>query len=114
MLIANEPTSPDYQWVAWEPSKQYRYPALFSAAVPICDGGDVIQYDNRIKKIPFRVFHGAADAVVDVNESRRMVKKLESLKVNILYKEYTDVNHNSWNNAFAESDFLSWMVSYKK
>ncbi len=90
----------------------YRYPKLFSAAVPICGGGDTSLYDKRVKKIPFRVFHGDADAVVGVNESRQMVKKLESLKVNVFYKEYPGVNHNSWDNAFAEPDFLSWMFSH--
>ena len=92
----------------------YRYPKLFAVAVPICGGGDVILYDKRVKKIPFRVFHGDADVVVSVNESRRMVQKLQSLKVRVLYKEYPGVNHNSWDNAFAEPDFLSWMFSHKK
>lgn len=92
----------------------FRYPKLFAAAVPICGGGDTIRYDKRVKKIPFRVFHGGADAVVSVNESRQMVKKLQSLKVNVIYKEYPAVNHNSWDNAFAEVDFLSWMFDQKK
>lgn len=92
----------------------YRYPKLFAAAVPICGGGDTIRYDKRVKKIPFRVFHGDSDAVVGVNESRQMVKKFQSLKVNVIYKEYPGVNHNSWDNAFAEPDFLSWMFSQKK
>lgn len=92
----------------------YRYPKLFAAAIPICGGGDTIRYDKRVKKIPFRVFHGDADVVIGVNESRQMVKKLKSLHVNVIYKEYPGVNHNSWDNAFAEPDFLSWMFSQKK
>ncbi len=92
----------------------YRYPKLFAAALPICGGGDTTRYNKRVKKIPFRVFHGDSDDVVSVNESRQMVKKLESLKVNVTYKEYPGINHNSWDNAFAEPDFLSWMFSKKK
>jgi predicted peptidase len=92
----------------------YRYPKLFAAAATICGGGDTIRYDNRVKKIPFRVFHGDADVVISVNESRQMVKKLQSLNVSVNYKEYPGVNHNSWDNAFAEPDFLSWMFSKKK
>lgn len=91
-----------------------RFPKLFAAAVPICGGGDTIRYDKRVKNIPFRVFHGDADAVIAVNESRQMVKKLESLSVRVTYKEYPGVNHNSWDNAFVEPDFLSWMFSQKK
>lgn len=92
----------------------YRYPKLFSAATPICGGGDVAQYDKRVRKIPFSIYHGDSDVVVGVNESRKMVEKLKSLKANVTYKEYPGVNHNSWDNAFAEPDYLSWMFSYKK
>jgi predicted peptidase len=92
----------------------YRYPKLFAAAVPICGGGDAVRYDKRINKIPFRIFHGSADAVVDVKYSQQMVEKLKALKATVLYTEYPGVNHNSWDNAFAEPDFLNWMFANKK
>lgn len=92
----------------------YRYPKLFAAAMPICGAGDVAKYDKRVTKVPFRVFHGAVDAVVDVTNSQQMVEKLKSLNASVLYTEYPNVNHNSWDNAFAESDFLSWMFSKKR
>jgi predicted peptidase len=92
----------------------YRFPKLFAAAMPICGGGDVKSYDKRVSKIPFWVFHGAVDAVVDVKYSREMVEKLKALNVKVKYSEYPGVNHNSWDNAFAEPEFLSWMFSMKK
>ncbi len=92
----------------------YRYPKLFAAAMPICGGGDVARYDKRVAKVPFRVFHGAVDAVVDVKESQKMVERLKTLKASVNYTEYPNVNHNSWENAFAEPDFLSWMFSKKR
>ena len=92
----------------------YRNPKLFAAATPICGGGDVVRYDKRVAKIPFRVFHGSVDAVVDVKHSQQMVEKLKTLKVNVIYTEYPNVNHNSWDNAFAEPDFLSWKFSKKR
>jgi len=92
----------------------YRNPKLFAAATPICGGGDAARYDKRVAKIPFRVFHGSADAVVDVKHSRQMVEKLRTMKVSVNYTEYPNVNHNSWDNAFAEPDFLSWMFSKKR
>ena len=92
----------------------YRYPDLYAAALPICGGGDTKQYDKRIAKIPFWIFHGSADAVVDPQLSRDMVEKLKSLKADVKYTEYPGVNHNSWINAFAEPDYLSWMLKHKK
>ncbi len=92
----------------------YRFPKIFAAAQPICGGGDVSRYDERVKKTSFWVFHGEVDAVVGVNESRAMVEKLKSIKVDVTYTEYPNVNHNSWDNAFAEPAFLSWMFSHKR
>lgn len=89
----------------------YRFPELFAAAVPICGGADVKAYDERVSKIPFRVFHGTTDAVVDVKNSQAIVAKLKSLDIRVEYTEYPEVNHNSWDNAFAEPDFLSWIFS---
>lgn len=92
----------------------YRYPDVFAAAVPICGGADVNAYDKRVSKIPFRVFHGAKDVVVDVTNSRVIVEKLKTLNTKVEYIEYPDVNHNSWDNAFAEPDFLSWMFDQQR
>ena len=92
----------------------FRFPKLFAAAMPICGGGDALHYDERIKKTAFWIFHGDADAVVNVNESRAMVSKLKELKVPVTYTEYPTVNHNSWDNAFAEPTFLKWMFSKKR
>ncbi|HET9052542.1 MAG TPA: prolyl oligopeptidase family serine peptidase, partial [Cyclobacteriaceae bacterium] len=92
----------------------YRYPELFAAAAPICGGADVDAYDKRVSGIPFRVFHGAKDAVVDVKHSQAVVEKLKALQAHVEYTEYPEVNHNSWDNAFAEPDFLSWLFSKKR
>jgi predicted peptidase len=89
----------------------YRYPKLFAAAAPICGGGDAARYTKQTAKIPFWVFHGDQDAVVSVKESHAMVAKLKSLKAVVKYTEYGGVNHNSWDNAFAEPDFMRWLFS---
>jgi predicted peptidase len=92
----------------------YRYPDLYAAALPICGGGNSEIYDQRVKKTAFWVFHGDADAAVNVKFSREMVAKLKSLKADVTYSEYPGVNHNSWDNAFAEPTFLSWMFKHKR
>lgn len=93
----------------------YRFPKLFAAAAPICGGADLKAYDKRVAKTPFYIFHGADDAVVGVENSREAVAKLKSLKTkHVTYMEYPGVNHNSWDNAFAEPDYLSWMFSKRK
>ena len=67
-------------------------------------------YDSSVKDIAFHVYHGDADAVVDVALSRNMVERLKALRVkNVEYTEYPGVNHNSWDKAFADPDFLASM-----
>ncbi|MCW5911734.1 MAG: prolyl oligopeptidase family serine peptidase [Cyclobacteriaceae bacterium] len=87
----------------------YRYPKLFAAAAPICGGGDAARYTRQAAKVPFWIFHGDQDGLVQVSESRTMVEKLKSLKASVKYTEYGGVNHNSWDHAFAEPDFVSWL-----
>ena len=92
----------------------YRYPELFAAAIPICGGGDVHSYDQRVKGFPFWVFHGAEDDLVDVANSRAMVQRLKELKAKVKYTEYPHVKHESWDLAFAEPKFLHWLFSNRK
>lgn len=92
----------------------YRYPELYAAALPICGGADTNSYDKRVSKTAFWIFHGAADAVVDVKLSRDMQAKLKALKVENKYSEYPGVNHNSWDNAFADPEFLAWTFKHKR
>lgn len=92
----------------------YRYPELYAAALPICGVGDATSYDKRVARIPFWVFHGDADVVVDVKNSRIMVEKLKALKAAVKYTEYPGVNHNSWDSVFADPEYLNWMLQQKR
>lgn len=92
----------------------YRNPTLYAAALPICGGADLNSYGSWTGKTPFWIFHGDADPVVTVKLSRDATEKLKSIKANVKYTEYPGVNHNSWDNAFAEPDFLKWMFGQKK
>lgn len=89
-----------------------RYPNLFAAAAPICGGANLSRLANFKGKTAFSVYHGAVDGVVDVQFSRDAVETLRKAGVEVRYKEYPGVNHNSWDNAFAEPDFLGWFFSH--
>ncbi|HMJ70128.1 MAG TPA: prolyl oligopeptidase family serine peptidase [Cyclobacteriaceae bacterium] len=87
-----------------------RFPKLFVAAAPICGGGDTKFYSSTQAKVDFWIFHGDADATVDVKYSLAMYARLQELKANVKYTGYPGVGHNSWDNAFAEADFLPWLL----
>lgn len=92
----------------------YRYPKLFAAAMPVCGGGDIPAYGKKQAKIPFWIFHGDVDGVVDVKNSRDMYARLQALNANVSYTEYPGVNHNSWDNTFKEASYPTWFFQYKR
>lgn len=91
-----------------------RYPKKFAAAIPIC-GGVNLERLKKIRKMPIRIYHGGSDNVVLPENSRNAFSQLKlngSKKVE--YTEFPGIGHNSWNTAFAQPDFLSWLFLQKR
>ncbi|MGN6437037.1 MAG: dienelactone hydrolase family protein [Agriterribacter sp.] len=92
----------------------WRKPNLFAASFPICGGGNPDGARPYGKKFPIWVFHGADDDVVPVKNSRVMVDALKAAGARVKYTEYPGVKHDSWKNAFAEPELLTWLFAQKK
>jgi predicted peptidase len=109
-----------------------KYPGKFAAAAVICGGivrprrpgvpedasadPNADAYAEAAKKIgniqPIWIFHGGADPVVPVGESRKMLDALKTLGSHVKYTEYEGVGHNSWDKAYAEPELPTWMFSH--
>jgi predicted peptidase len=68
---------------------------------------------QRVGNTPVWVFHGAADPVVPVTESQKMVEALKAAGGNVKYSEYEGVRHDSWVKAYAEPDFFTWLLGHR-
>ena len=90
-----------------------RNPKLFAAAFPICGGAEP-STAAKLKRVKWWVFHGAADDVVPPELSVKMVDALKAANAEVKFSLYPEVKHNSWDNAFAEPTFLSWLFSIRK
>jgi predicted peptidase len=109
-----------------------KYPGKFAALVAICGGirapasvratgaapaepaGDpYAAAAQKIGRTPVWVFHGEADPVVPVTESRKMVEALKAAGGNVRYSEYPEVKHNSWDKAYAEPELLPWLLAQR-
>ncbi len=90
-----------------------RNPKLFAAAFPICGGGATATAP-AMKKIKWWVFHGEVDEIVPASLSQEMVDALKAAGADVKYSLYPGVNHNSWDNAFAEPTLLPWLFAQKK
>ncbi|HET6994598.1 MAG TPA: PHB depolymerase family esterase [Chitinophagaceae bacterium] len=91
-----------------------RYPDVFAAAFPICGAGKTGTCKQFAGKIALWIFHGSDDEIVPTYFSRDFYKRLSQLNADVKYSEYPGVHHNSWVNAFAEKDLLSWLFSKSK
>lgn len=91
-----------------------RRPGMFAAAMPICGGDNPKSARPYAKKLPFWIFHGAKDNVVPSRFSQQMVDALKARRGTVRFSLYPDANHNSWDSAFAEPEFLSWLFSQSK
>jgi len=90
-----------------------RNPDLFAAAFAIC-GGAHPDTASELKNPAWWVFHGDADVVVDYTHSQNMETAMKQEGIDVKFTTYEGVNHNSWENAFAEPDLIPWLFSNKK
>lgn len=90
-----------------------RKPKAFAAAFAIC-GGDEIGNVKKYKNVPLWIFHGGKDTTVPPAKSEAVVNELKRLNRPAKFTVYPEAGHNSWDQAFAEPDFLSWIFSHKR
>ncbi len=109
-------------------------PQRFAAIVPICGGLDspgrrslsresqgatrvpepFLEAARQLRRLPAWVFHGEEDDIIPVSESRIMVEALREVGAPVRYTEYPEVEHDSWDPAYAEPELLPWLLSQKR
>ena len=92
----------------------YRRPNMFAAATPICGNGIAAFAKRYATKVSVWVFHGSNDKVVHPKHSLKMVEAIIASGGSPNMTLYENVGHDSWNNAFAEPNFLKWIHSKSK
>ena len=90
-----------------------RKPRLFTAALPLCGGGDVKQV-SKFESIPIQTVHGDADRAVPVENSRQMIRALKTVGAKPLYIEKAGVGHDVWTSTYNDRSILDWLFSQKK
>ncbi len=85
-----------------------RQPKLFAAAVPVAGGGNPATAEG-MKGVPFWVFHGAADTVVNVEQSRKMVDALKKAGGKVEYTEIAGGSHGIIGQVYQERKLHVWM-----
>ncbi len=95
-----------------------RAPWLFAAALPmsaISDGGIIADgMAPQIATIPLWTFQGGQDTSPSPGRTEGYLKKLKEAGVDVQYTLYPNLGHGTWNSAYSEPDFFSWILSKNK
>ena len=106
-----------------------KYPDKFAAIAVVCggirrpirpgvpqetekhDGDPYLATAQKVGNTPTWIFHGGADPTVPVTESSKMTDALKAVGNSVKYTEYEGVGHNSWDKAYNEPDFPTWLFA---
>ncbi len=88
---------------------------LFAAAAPMSalSYQNSLEYDS-VKNIPIWFFQGGRDSNPKPSQTETMIRNLRQKGANIRYTLYPSLGHGTWNSAYAEPDFFSWLLSKRK
>lgn len=91
----------------------WRIPDKIAAAIPICGGGPV-EMASEMTSVPIWAFHGTKDDVVHPRLSALMVKSIQQQGGQAKITLLVGANHNAWDPAFADPEYLKWLFSHIK
>lgn len=66
---------------------------------------------HALRSMPMWLFHGDADPVIPVSESRTMVAALRAEGSEAKYTELAGVGHNAWDAAFSSPELWRWLFA---
>ncbi len=96
----------------WDLAMQY--PRLFAAIAPVCGGGESARA-WRLRHTAVWCFHGALDDVVPVEASSVLVNATRKLNPDVKFNLLPGVMHDSWIQAYDESnDLYDWLLQQKR
>lgn len=95
-----------------------RAPWLFAAGVFFSAADDASVTDQNlgsdIAGIPMWVFQGGIDKKPTPKQTENYIKQFRDAGANIKYTLYDNLGHGTWNKAFSEPEFFSWMLRQRK
>ena len=95
-----------------------RAPWLFAAGLPMSSPSDAAIISKglipRIAHIPIWTFQGGRDTSPPPSRTQGYVNAFRNAGMSVRYTLYPNLAHGTWNTAYAEPDFFSWMLSKNK
>jgi fibronectin type 3 domain-containing protein len=93
-------------------------PWLFAATLPMSavDNANITQGTmfSYIRTIPIWTFQGGTDGNPTPTETLDYISQFNNQGMSTRYTLYANLGHGTWNAAYAEPDFFTWMLSKNK
>lgn len=90
-------------------------PDLFAAMLPMSGvGSDMTAMTDILVTTPLWLFQGGKDTNPSPGYSQQWINALKSKGGNPRYTLYPNLDHGTWNTAYQEPDFFSWMRAQDK
>ncbi|CAN5496843.1 hypothetical protein BH10BAC3_BH10BAC3_01820 [soil metagenome] len=91
------------------------HPEKFAAILPLCGGCNDSDTSRicSINKIPIWAFHGTADDMVSISETKRIVVKLKECGGNIKFTSLENEGH-AIQFIYERPEIYNWMLKHRK
>jgi predicted peptidase len=89
------------------------YPDKIAAIIPLCGGCNDSVDICRINKLPIWTFHGTADSMININETERLVNRLQKCNGNIKFSRLENAGHGI-QDIYQKPEIFEWLKKQKK
>lgn len=96
---------------AWQAAMDY--PEKIAAIVPLCGGCNDSIDICRINKVPVWTFHGTADFIININETERLVNRLQKCNGNVKFTRLDNAGHGI-QDIYEKPEIYDWLKKQKK
>ena len=86
------------------------YPRDLAAIAPVCGFGEAEDV-CRMRQVPVRAYHGAADSVVPLARQQECVAALRACGGTADLIVYPGVGHDAWNPAYDDPTLVPWLMA---
>ncbi|NOX55519.1 MAG: hypothetical protein GXP27_14000, partial [Planctomycetes bacterium] len=86
------------------------HPKRWHAVVPVAGGGDP-QWARKLKDVPIWAFHGAEDAAIRPEASRKMIEAIRAAGGRPRYTEVPGIGHDVWKVVYSTDELYQWLLN---
>jgi predicted peptidase len=90
------------------------YPNKIAAIVPLCGGCNDSLNICQINQIPVWTFHGTADTEIDINETVRLVNRLNKCDGKVIFTQLENEGHGIQYIYEKNPEIYKWMLEHHK